>query len=232
MSLPFFYEEYIPVSERFMVSEDSARHISQVLRIKEGEQIMITNGKGHLLTVEILSSDKKKMEVNIILREFLPLQRSKSTIAISLIKNMNRFEWFIEKATEIGVTSIIPLLCKRTERNHFRTARIKSILISAMLQSRQVWLPEISEPVELDELIKIKGYDQKFIAHCLEEGKMDLRNVLTDKAASKLILIGPEGDFTENEIRETLLQDFIPVSLGETRLRTETAGIVAAVLLV
>lgn len=232
MALPFFYEEYIPDSDRFIVSEDSAKHMAQVLRIKVGEQVMITNGKGYLLTVEVLLSDKRKMEVKIIHKEFLPPKNPKSTIAISLIKNTNRFEWFIEKATEIGISSIIPLLCNRTERTHFRIERIKSILISAMLQSRQVWLPELSEPVKLKELIKKKDYDLKLIAHCLEEKKIDLKNVLPEKSTSKLILIGPEGDFTENEIQDAILHDFVPVSLGETRLRTETAGMVAAVLFI
>ena len=232
MALPFFYEEYIPDSDRFIVSEDTAKHMAQVLRIKDGEQVMITNGKGYLLTVEVLLSDKRKMEVKIIHKEFLPPKNPKSTIAISLIKSTNRFEWFIEKATEIGISSIIPLLCNRTERTHFRIERIKSILISAMLQSRQVWLPELSEPVKLKELIKKKDYDLKLIAHCLEEKKIDLKNVLPDKSTSKLILIGPEGDFTENEIQDAILHDFVPVSLGETRLRTETAGMVAAVLFI
>lgn len=231
MALPFFYEENIPDSGRFIVSEDSAKHITQVLRLKEGEEVMITNGKGYLLKVSILSSDKRKTEVKIIHKEFLPPKNPKSTIAISLIKNISRFEWFIEKATEIGISSIIPLLCNRTERTNFRTGRIKSILISAMLQSRQAWLPELSEPVKLTELIKEKKYDLKLIAHCLQEKKINLKNALPEKSTSKLILIGPEGDFTEKEIQDAILHNFIPVSLGETRLRTETAGIVAAVLL-
>lgn len=231
MALPFFYEEQIPDSDRFIVSEESARHIAQVLRMKEGGQVMITNGKGYLITAEIISAGKKRIEVKIIHKEYLPPRKPKSTIAISLIKNTNRFEWFIEKATEIGTSAIIPLICKRTEKTHFRSERIQSILISAMLQSRQAWLPGLSEPLKINDLIKNETYEQKFIAHCMEDKKMDLKNALTDKGTSKLILIGPEGDFTEDEIQNALHQNFIPVSLGETRLRTETAGIVAAVLL-
>ena len=135
----------------------------------------------------------------------------------------------LEKATEIGISEIIPLICKRTEKTHFREERMKTILTSAMLQSRQVWLPELSAPVKINEL-KNENYEQKFIAHCIEEDKKEL-NGLIDKKVSKIILIGPEGDFTEEEIQTAVQQNYIPVSLGKTRLRTETAGLVAAVLL-
>lgn len=232
MPLPLFYEEDLPAIEQFKLNEESSRHITQVLRMREGEQIQITDGKGYTLTAQIVSPHKKNTEVKVAHRDFLPMQKPKSVIAISLIKNTGRFEWFVEKATEIGISTIIPLLCSRTEKTHFRRERIQSILISAMLQSRQSWLTELSEPVKLDELIKSKGYDLKFIAHCLQEKKMDLKNALPDKATSRLILIGPEGDFTKDEIQAAILHNFIPVSLGDNRLRTETAGIVAAVLLV
>lgn len=231
MALPYFFEENLPDSDRFVLSEESSRHIAQVLRMKEGEKILITNGKGYTLTVKIISADKKKTEVKIISKEFSPPKTPKITIAISLIKNTSRFEWFIEKASEIGISEIIPLLCKRTEKTHFRSERIKSILISAMLQSRQAWIPELSEPIKINDLIKNKDYQQKFIAHCLEDDKRELKSVSIDKSTPGIILIGPEGDFTEEEIKEAIQQNYIPVTLGETRLRTETAGIVAAVIL-
>jgi 16S rRNA (uracil1498-N3)-methyltransferase len=122
------------------------------------------------------------------------------------------------------------MICKRTEKNHFRGERIKSIAISAMLQSGQAWLPQISSPVSIDEIIKDKRYSQKFIAHCIKKEKKDLTDVV-DKKSSRIILIGPEGDFTEEEVRGAIQQNFIPITLGDTRLRTETAGLVAAVLL-
>jgi 16S rRNA (uracil1498-N3)-methyltransferase len=232
MQLPFFYEENLPDSNQFILSEDTARHIVQVLRMKEGEQVMITNGKGQTLTAEIVLADKKKTEVKIKNKEFVCQPQPKISIAISLIKNANRFEWFLEKATEIGVSSIIPLLCKRTEKTHFREERMRTILISAMLQSRQVWLPELSVSKKINEFLKNDlQYDQKFIAHCLEEEKKELKDFKLNNSSSKIILIGPEGDFTKEEIDLALENNYIPVSLGETRLRTETAGMVAAVLL-
>jgi 16S rRNA (uracil1498-N3)-methyltransferase len=230
MPLPFFYEESFPDTDPFTISEESSRHIVQVLRMQEGEQLMLTNGKGQTLTVEITSAHKKKTEVKIKNKEFIPLPQPKITVAISFIKNTSRFEWFLEKAAEIGISEIIPLICKRTEKTHFREERMKTILTSAMLQSRQAWLPELSAPLKINELIKNKNYEQKFIAHCIEEDKKEL-NDLVNKKVSKIILIGPEGDFTEEEIQAAVQQNYIPVSLGKTRLRTETAGLVAAVLL-
>lgn len=231
MPLPFFFEEHIPAEGSFFLNEGTSRHIAQVLRMEEGEQILTTNGKGYSFTCRIIASNKKKTEVEIIKKEFLPPTNAKTTIAISLIKNRTRFEWFIEKATEIGVHTIIPLLCKRTENAHLKKERLVSIMISAMLQSRQVWLPELPEPVRMDDIIRRPDFDQKFIAHCIEEEKKELKTVNLDPSSSKIILIGPEGDFTEEEIQRALQQNYIPVSLGKTRLRTETAGIVSAVLL-
>lgn len=230
MASPFFFEENLPDSDEFILSEETSRHITQVLRMKEEAQIIITNGNGHTVTVKIISADKKKTKVEILLKEFSELQKPKTAIAISLIKNANRFEWFAEKATEIGVSAIIPMICKRSEKTHFRMERIRSILISAMLQSQQSWLPGISEPVKFFDLINKENYQQKFIAHCLPEEKKELKDVVK-KDTSKIILIGPEGDFTEEEIEQAIHQNYIPVSLGETRLRTETSGVVAAVLL-
>lgn len=231
MSLPFFYEENLPDSSKFLLSEESSRHIVQVLRMQEGEQLLITNGKGHTLTVEIIYAHKKKTEVKLIHKEFLLPRKPKISVAISFIKSTSRFEWFLEKATEIGVSAIIPLICKRTEKSHFREERMKTILLSAMLQSRQVWLPEIGTPIKIDELIKKEWDGQKFMAHCYEQEKKVLNHSLIDESSSKIVLIGPEGDFTEEEVKAAIQQSYIPVSLGETRLRTETAGLVAAVLL-
>ena len=230
MSHSFFFEENLPNSSQFTLSEDTSRHIAQVLRMKNGDKLLITNGQGKILSAEIINTDKRKTEVKVLDQKLISPGEHKITIAISLIKNTNRFEWFIEKATEIGVSTVIPMICKRTEKNHFRAERIKSIAISAMLQSGQAWLPQISSPLKMDEIIKDESYSQKFIAHCMEEEKKNLNEVV-EKNASRMILIGPEGDFTEEEISQAMRQNFVPVALAETRLRTETAGLVAAVLL-
>ena len=230
MASPYFFEETLPLSNEFIVSEDTSRHISQVLRMKEGEEVIITNGEGYTINAIIVSADKKKTKVKVTKKEFLERSSPKVAIAISLIKNNNRFETFAEKATEIGISTIIPLICQRTEKTHFKKERTRSILISAMLQSQQSWLPELQEAQKISEVIKKGNYEQRFIAHCAEDEKQELKNLL-QKNTSKIILIGPEGDFTEEEIQDAIKNEYNPVSLGETRLRTETAGIVAAVLL-
>ena len=233
MGLPFFYKEDIDLTTtNVLLDEDTSKHIVQVLRMKNGEQLQLTNGKGTLFTCEITDDNRKKCTVSVIEKSEIANLKSPIAIAISLIKNNTRFEWFLEKATEVGVTEIIPLICERTEKTAFKYERMKSILVSAMLQSQQVWLPVLHEPIKFTLLADQAKQEQKFIAHCKDEkNKQPLTGKLTNQLTSKLILIGPEGDFTTNEIELAVKNNFIPVALGNTRLRTETAGVVAATLL-
>lgn len=232
MALPFFYiNEYNPSQKEIVLDEDTSRHVAQVLRMKKGEKLNLTDGKGNLITAEISEAHKKHCAVNIQHSTFNIQHIRKITIAISLLKNTSRFEWFLEKATEIGVSEIIPLICERTEKQKFRYDRMKGICISAMLQSQQTRLPILHEPVQFGDLVKRQFDDcNKMIAHCIDEEKQSL-HLQISKSSNRLICIGPEGDFTEDEIELALQNDFRPVSLGDTRLRTETAGIVAATLL-
>lgn len=230
MSLPFFFEpDLTSISAHYILSEETSKHCIQVLRMKKGEKLQLTDGKGLLCTACIASEDKKKAVVTIEKTETIPAPSKKVGIAISLLKNASRFEWFLEKATEIGVTHIQPLICTRTEHTRFKTERMQSILISAMLQSQQVWLPEMPEPVRFEQYITQKNASQKLIAHCEAHEKRAISDLA--HSGDTLILIGPEGDFTSAEIELALSKDYIPVTLGNTRLRTETAGLVAAVLL-
>lgn len=227
---PFFYiNEYDSSKKEIVLDEDTSKHIAQVLRMKEGERLNLTDGRGSLITAEISVAHKKHCEVKVQDTRRKDQGARKITIAISLLKNSNRFEWFLEKATEIGVSEIIPLICERTEREKFRYERMSSICISAMLQSQQCWLPILYEPQEFDQVVKRSGQQQKFIAHCIEGNKPQLANKQIDR--SSIILIGPEGDFSKDEIDLALQNDFIPVSLGEKRLRSETAGVVTAALM-
>ena len=233
MTRPFFYiSEYNLSQKEIGLDEDTSRHIVQVLRMKEEERLNLTDGKGNLITAEITDAHKKHCSVKVIDSQFTSHLSPKITIAISLLKNTNRFEWFLEKATEIGVSEIIPLICERTEKQKFRYERMKAICISAMLQSQQTWLPELHELTTFNHLvIEQSDNSQKLIAHCIEEKKQLLSHLQIGTSANWLICIGPEGDFTKQEIEHALKNNFIPVSLGETRLRTETAGVVAATLL-
>ena len=231
MDIPFFYIENIPAAIDIVLEEDNSRHVVSVLRMQEGEPLHLTDGKGSLLTTVITDPHKKKCRVAVTGIQYTAAPAVKTVIGISLVKNPVRFEWFLEKATEIGITGILPLLCSRTEKQHFRYSRMKNVLVSALLQSRQTWLPVLQEPVKFDAALEQPGLQQKFIAHCMEGEKNSLSRALIHPPAGQLILIGPEGDFTPDEITLALQKGFIPVTLGTTRLRTETAGVVAAVLL-
>ncbi len=239
MALPFFYiNDYDGTQQQIVLGEETSKHVVQVLRMKLGEQLNLTDGKGNLLTCEIIDDHKKHCGVAVRSQKQQPAPGRKITIAISLLKNANRFEWFLEKATEIGVTTIIPLLCERTEKEKFRYDRMQGICISAMLQSQQCWLPVLEQPRPFDQLI-VSPFENgfRFIAHCIESNKQALSHLLIgswrqiNSSSNFQISMGPEGDFTDKEIEQALQEGFIPVTLGETRLRTETAGVVAAVLL-
>lgn len=234
MTLPFFYKEDIDLTTAEVVlDEASSKHMVQVLRMQNGEQLQLTDGKGNLFTCAIKDNNRKKCTVTVVQKSKIANRQSKTIIAISLLKNTTRFEWFLEKATEIGVTEIIPLVCERTEKNTFKFERIKTILVSAMLQSQQCWLPVLHEPAKYSSMQMGKWENtERYIAHCEDENnKQPLVHKLINKFTHKLILIGPEGDFTKQEIELALQNNFVPVSLGDTRLRTETAGVVAAVQL-
>lgn len=233
MALPFFYiKEYDGAQQQIALDEDTSRHVVQVLRMKEGEKLNLTDGKGSLLLCEISEANKKHCAVDIKSQIQIPKSKRTVSVAISLLKNTNRFEWFLEKATEIGVTEIIPLICDRTEKEKFRHDRLNGICISAMLQSQQCWLPVLHEPEAFGSLVKKQfANSTRFIAHCEEADKKALLDYPINQLINPQVLIGPEGDFTPQEIELALNNGFLPVALGETRLRTETAGVVAATLL-
>jgi 16S rRNA (uracil1498-N3)-methyltransferase len=235
VTLPFFYiSEYDALQKEIILDEDTSKHIVQVLRMKKGEKLNLTDGKGNLLTTEIADDHKKHCRVKIEDTSRKDQDTRRITIAISLLKNSNRFEWFLEKATEIGIHEIIPLICKRTEKQKFREERMQNILISAMLQSQQSWLPVLHKPIDYELIFRqeeIIHTSQKFIAHCIEEEKRNLADLVNETLSSQVILIGPEGDFTNDEVLLAIHNHFDAVSLGDTRLRAETAGIVAATIL-
>src|SRR5665647_277788 len=199
MAFPFFYKEDINLATTEVVlDEETSKHVVQVLRMQNGEQLQLTDGKGNLFIAEIIDHNRKKCTVKILSTTFQPPSTKKITIAISLVKNAHRFEWFLEKATEIGVSEIVPLLCTRTEKQHFRVDRMNSILISAMLQSQQTWLPVLHEPTKFSAFLKQTGNEQKFIAHCeADEPRIQLYTYQPFRNA--IVLIGPEGDFTIDE---------------------------------
>lgn len=229
MALPFFYVKDLNEKE-LTLDEDTSKHMVMVLRMQKGDRVSLTDGMGQKAEAEIIDDHRKKTSVRILgitLDEPSPI---KSAIGISLIKNPSRFEWFLEKATEIGISAIYPLICARTEKEKFRHDRLQQILISAMLQSQQSFLPVLHEPIPFDECLRLP-FDFKMIAHCVPEQKTLLSTELLSPYNSSLLLVGPEGDFTGEEIEAALSREFVPVSLGTTRLRTETAALYAAVIM-
>jgi 16S rRNA (uracil1498-N3)-methyltransferase len=228
MALSYFFVEDLE-EKSIQLKEDTSKHMISVLRMQKGEDLLLTDGKGNKARAQIIDDNRKRCVVEVLSKQREEESTPNVCIAISITKNSSRFEWFLEKATEMGVNEIIPLLCERTEKEKFRYDRMKGILVSAMLQSQQTWLPYLHQPTSFDEVVRQSSPKQKFIAHCLPEQKSQLSSLLTPH--SSLILIGPEGDFTPKEIELALQDNFVPVALGHTRLRTETAGMVAAAIL-
>ncbi len=214
-------------SEMFTFDKTESRHIVRVLRKSEGDTLHITNGEGFLFTAEISIASDKKCQVTI-----LDVSIEKKSwnyhlhIAIAPTKLNDRMEWFLEKATEIGIDEITPIICHHSERKVVKTERFKKIVLSGIKQSLKFHLPKINEAVTFKEFIKSKPRGDLFIAHCEEQDKKSFKNEIKP-ATDITILIGPEGDFSPNEIEIALLNKYTPVTLGKSRLRTETAALVS-----
>jgi len=212
---------------QFEFDSEESKHIVKVLRLKEGEILNTTNGKGYYFEVRILESHPKHCKAEVISSRKKLDKRYHLHLAVAPTKSNTRYEWFLEKATEIGVHEITPLICKRSERKIVKTGRLQKVLESAMKQSLRAYLPKLNEPVAFENFTQNNPQGLKLIAHCEDEEKTDLkRRMGADQDV--VLLIGPEGDFTREEIRMAYDSGFHPVSLGESRLRTETAAIVAA----
>ncbi len=216
----------------YILSKEESFHTIKVLRQRIDDKLMLIDGKGNFYTAVIVYNDPKACEVKI-LETHKDIQRNFWLhIAIAPTKNMDRFEWFVEKAVEIGIDEITPIICSHSERKTMRLDRVEKIIVSGIKQSIKAYLPKLNEPVSFKELMKTDTKGQKFIAHCDEDGYKinDSSNPLQskyEKGKDALILIGPEGDFSPEEIAMATKTGFEMVSLGTSRLRTETAGIVA-----
>ncbi len=213
-------------NEEFFIPPEESKHILKVLRKKEGDILNITNGKGFLFKAEILIADSRKCKARITsIKKTIP-KRYKLHLVVAPTKMNDRYEWFLEKATEIGVDEITPIICERSERKTIKLERMERVLQSAMKQSLQAFLPKLNPMISYQGFMEkeVKGF--RFIAHCDDGEKMEFkRRAVADRDI--VILIGPEGDFTKTEISEAKSKGYVPVSLGMNRLRTETAAIVA-----
>ncbi len=213
-------------SDMFSFDKEDSKHIVKVLRKKEGDILHVTNGLGSLFSTEITSASDRKCSVKIVKTETAQPSDFYIHLAVAPTKMNDRFEWFLEKATEMGIHEITPIICDHSERKVIKTERFDKIIQSAMKQSLQFFLPKLNEPISLKDFINQKHEGNLCIAHCEETDKKLLKDVIKPKE-KYVILIGPEGDFSEKEIQLALTNNYIPVSLGNTRLRTETAAVVA-----
>jgi len=219
---------YTPdIESSAQLPEDEAAHAVRVLRLQPGDEVMLTDGKGNFYRAAISMADKKHCLVNILEKQpQAPLWKNHIHIALAPTKNMDRIEWFAEKATEIGLDELTFLNCRYSERKVIKTERIEKILVSAIKQSLKARLPILHEMTDFSQFIKQPFKGQKFIAHCYKNQKQELKDIVKP-GEDAVVLIGPEGDFSEEEVQEALTQGFIPISLGPSRLRTETAALVA-----
>lgn len=225
--MQLFYNPTITEStETFSFDKEESKHIIKVLRKKDTDILFVTNGLGFLFKTEITLASDSKCTVQILSFEKVESPKHKLHLAVAPTKMNDRYEWFLEKATEIGIHEITPIICDRSERKVINAERFDKIILSAMKQCNQLHLTILNPAVTFKEFIKQKNEGLQLIAHCEETDKKTLKSVLKPNE-NYTILIGPEGDFSEKEISMALENNYIPVSLGNTRLRTETAAIVA-----
>lgn len=221
-----FYSEDLS-TEQIILNKEESNHAIHVLRLRTGEGITLVDGKGTMAKGVITANNLKACEVQIVgHHENYEPRPNYLHIAIAPTKNIDRFEWFLEKATEIGVDEITPLLCKHSERKEIKTERMDKLIVSACKQSLKATFPVLNPMISINDFIKKDLVNVKLIAHCRESERHSLKKILQPKQDA-LIMIGPEGDFDESEIEAAINYGIIPISLGTSRLRTETAGVVA-----
>lgn len=224
----FYNPNILETSEEVTFDKEESRHIIKVLRMGEGDSFKITNGKGSFFDAEIISANPKACLVKILSEETQKPLPYHLHLVVAPTKLNDRYEWFLEKATEIGVSEITPIICSHSERKVIKAERYEKILQSAMKQSLKAYLPVLNKAISFKDFINSENQlgDLKFIAHCEKTNKKSLKSALvSDKNIT--ILIGPEGDFSSEEIKLAKKTGYIPVSLGDNRLRTETAAVVA-----
>lgn len=221
----FFAPDILTTKE---LPHEEAVHCIKVLRKKEGDEILITDGAGFFYDSRIAHAHSKHCIIDIVKTIETPCNWNFNLhIAFAPTKNIDRTEWFVEKATEIGINRVTPILCQHSERKDLKPQRLEKILISAIKQSQKAILPQLDELTNFKSFINTPFNGSKFIAHCYEDKDKKLLKDVYKKDTNALILIGPEGDFSEEEVKMAIEAGFKPISLGESRLRTETAALLA-----
>lgn len=226
MALHFFYYPKA-IDRALQTSEEESKHIARVLRMQPGDHANFTDGRGALVEARLIDAHPKRCMFEVVEQTIIPKTKPRLHIAVAPTKNISRIEWFIEKATEMGIDEISPVFCNHSERTKINRERLEKIAIAALKQSQQVHLPKVNELIKLNKLMdEAPAGAQKMIAYLSDDPFALLKNEY-QPGNDALILIGPEGDFSSAEISAGLSQGFQPISLGENRLRTETAALVA-----
>lgn len=226
LSMHLFYTPDLQ-NDTYQLSEEESKHCVRVLRLTEGETLHLVDGKGLFCEAVIISANPKACILQVKDKKVDYGKRDyQLIIGVSPTKNIDRYEWFLEKATEIGIDGIIPLISRHSERKEIKPGRLEKVMISAIKQSVKAYLPVLNTIQTFKETIKRPFTGQRFIAHCNEGEKILFRDAVV-KGKDVLILIGPEGDFSTEEVELAINEGYIPVSLGTSRLRTETAALVA-----
>ncbi len=222
------YLFYVPdIAQGNVLPPEESQHCVKVLRLDVGDKILLTDGVGGIYEAQITFTHQKRCEFEVVSKqEAVDKRPYRLHVAIAPTKNIDRLEWMIEKCTEIGIDEITPLLCRYSERKVVKVERLQKVMVSAAKQSLKAYMPKLNELTTFADLVKGAKEEQRFIAHCYKDEKKLLQHVLEPKK-DVLVLIGPEGDFSEKEVEMAMGAGFVPVSLGNSRLRTETAGVVA-----
>lgn len=218
-----FYNPHIQ-GDIFELEEQESKHAIRVLRLVRGDRVILVDGRGGWYEAQIIDDHPKrcKLQIESHTPDYRPLSYSLH-LAVAPTKNLDRFEWFLEKATEIGITEITPLICKRSERKNVKLERLEKILVSAMKQSLKAYKPILNRPVSMEDFLQMEHKGTLGITHCYPLNRKSISEL--ELSGSYTLLVGPEGDFTEEEIASALKAGYAPFHLGESRLRTETAAI-------
>ena len=212
----------------YTLNEEESNHCNKVLRLNVGDVVNLIDGRGGLYTAQIASATKKAVQLTVTdVKHNFGQRNHHLHIAIAPTKNIDRLEWFLEKATEIGIDEITPLICDRSERKIIKQERLEKVITAAVKQSLTAYHPKLNPAINYAQFLKLDHDSAKFIAHCEANSEKQFLNELITRQQKYLILIGPEGDFSPNEIKLALQSGYKPVTLGNTRLRTETAGLAA-----
>ena len=223
-----FYTPDLQDQAHYTLNEEESKHCSKVLRLSTGDQVFLVDGRGGLYEAEIESESKKHVGLLITRTTKEHLKRNHHLhIAVAPTKNIDRLEWFLEKATEIGIDEITPIICERSERKIVKEDRLQKVITSAVKQSLQAYHPVLNPTINFSQLLQQQTTATKLIAHCIDDAERSYIHDLVQPHGSYLMLIGPEGDFSAQEITSALKQGFMPVTLGTNRLRTETAALAA-----